>query len=137
MSNKKSKRNKNREIKKHLAEILRDRDTKLAGATVFPVDTTTNINSEHHPWACSLRTRGFRGRHRCGVTLLSGDESNHLICIKSFTLYQDQQYSLPMIHLFWLEQLIVTTFVKMLLLVIFLKHAVAEKSQILQLATSM
>ena len=31
-----------------------------------------DIFSQHHPWACSLRTRGYRGRHRCGVTLLSG-----------------------------------------------------------------
>ena len=25
-----------------------------------------------HPWLCSLRTPGYRGVHRCGVTLLSG-----------------------------------------------------------------
>jgi hypothetical protein len=25
-----------------------------------------------HPWLCSLRTPGYRGLHRCGVTLLSG-----------------------------------------------------------------
>ena len=47
-------------------------DTRLGGGTVFPTDTNASINSLHHPWACSLRRRGFRGRHRCGVTLLSG-----------------------------------------------------------------
>ena len=46
--------------------------TKLGGATVFPTDVDASINSLHHPWACSLRSKGFRGRHRCGVTLLSG-----------------------------------------------------------------
>ena len=25
-----------------------------------------------YPWMCSLKTSGYRGRHRCGVTLLSG-----------------------------------------------------------------
>ena len=49
-----------------------DGDKLGAGATVYPVDTYDDINSRHHPWACSLRTKGFRGRHRCGVTLLSG-----------------------------------------------------------------
>ena len=47
-------------------------DTRLGGATVFPTDTNASINSLHHPWACSIRRRGFRGRHRCGITLLSG-----------------------------------------------------------------
>ena len=42
------------------------------GASVYPVDFNREQNSQHHPWLCSLRTRGFRGRHRCGVTLLSG-----------------------------------------------------------------
>jgi len=45
---------------------------RLSGATIFPVDRSDEVNSRHHPWACSLRTNGFRGRHRCGVTLLSG-----------------------------------------------------------------
>ena len=26
------------------------------------------------PWMCSLKEAGFSGRHRCGVTLLSGNE---------------------------------------------------------------
>ena len=51
-------------------------DNRLVGPSVFPVDINTTITSQHHPWACSLRTRGFRGRHRCGVTLLSGDKLN-------------------------------------------------------------
>ena len=25
-----------------------------------------------YPWMCSLKERGYRGRHKCGVTLLSG-----------------------------------------------------------------
>ena len=45
---------------------------KLGGTTVFPTDVNASISSLHHPWACSLRSKGFRGRHRCGVTLLSG-----------------------------------------------------------------
>ena len=49
-------------------------DSRLAGATVFPVDVYGFINSGHHPWACSLKTKGFRGRHKCGVTLLSGNK---------------------------------------------------------------
>ena len=49
-------------------------DSRLTGATVFPVDLYDSyINSRHHPWACSLRRAGFRGRHRCGVTMLSGE----------------------------------------------------------------
>merc|ERR1719232_2525710 len=47
-------------------------ESRLAGATVFPTVLYDNINSKHHPWACSLRRAGFRGRHRCGVTMLSG-----------------------------------------------------------------
>ena len=34
--------------------------------------TTENTGTQQYPWLCSLRTRGYRGRHRCGVTLLSG-----------------------------------------------------------------
>ena len=48
-------------------------DTRLTGASIFPTDLGLAINSQHHPWACSLRTRGYRGRHRCGVTLLWGN----------------------------------------------------------------
>merc|ERR1719367_2364764 len=49
------------------------KNTRLQGATIFPTDSVdSTINSRLHPWQCSLRTRGFRGRHRCGVTLLSG-----------------------------------------------------------------
>ena len=48
-------------------------DTRLTGASVFPSDLDLAQNSQHHPWACSLRTRGYRGRHQCGVTLLWGN----------------------------------------------------------------
>ena len=30
------------------------------------------IKKYRYPWVCSLRTRGFRSYHKCGVTLLSG-----------------------------------------------------------------
>ena len=47
---------------------------RLEGASIYPTDLnyTEGQTSAHHPWQCSLRTRGYRGRHRCGVTLLSG-----------------------------------------------------------------
>ena len=32
-----------------------------------------------YPWQCSVRTRGFRGQHRCGATLLSGPPSKTII----------------------------------------------------------
>ena len=55
-------------------------ENRLTGASVFPTDLDPAENSQHHPWACSLRMRGYRGRHRCGVTLLSGNNcSEHLI----------------------------------------------------------
>ena len=49
-------------------------EERLEGASVYPSDLNyvAGPTSAHHPWQCSLRTRGFRGRHRCGVTLLSG-----------------------------------------------------------------
>jgi len=48
-------------------------ENRLFGASVFPVPSSEiGKNTRFHPWLCSLRTRGFRGRHRCGVTLLSG-----------------------------------------------------------------
>ena len=51
-----------------------DEDNRLEGASIYPSDLNylTGPTSALHPWLCSLRTRGFRGRHRCGVTLLSG-----------------------------------------------------------------
>ena len=70
MKGKKSQNNK--QSKNFQKRLRKAKSFRLAGATVFPVDTDTDFNSEHHPWACSLRTRGYRGRHRCGVTLLSG-----------------------------------------------------------------
>ena len=53
-------------------ENLHD-DTRIFGASVYPVDSVADTGFS--PWLCSLRTRGFRGRHRCGVTLLSGMSS--------------------------------------------------------------
>ena len=45
--------------------------TRVWGASSFPT-----LGSPHDsPWMCSLKTRGFRGKHRCGVTLLSGELS--------------------------------------------------------------
>jgi len=43
-------------------------NTRLFGSSIYPLLRVPDAN----PWLCSLRTRGFRGRHRCGVTLLSG-----------------------------------------------------------------
>ena len=35
--------------------------------------TTSNTTVNRYPWLCSLKESGFRGRHRCGVTLLAGN----------------------------------------------------------------
>ena len=45
--------------------------------TFFPVYDLAGRGrtSQHHPWQCSLKFPGFRGRHKCGVTLLSGQFS--------------------------------------------------------------
>ena len=48
-------------------------DDRLSGSSVYLSSNNPNgETSYHHPWQCSLRFQGFRGRHRCGVTLLSG-----------------------------------------------------------------
>ena len=95
-------------------------DTKLVGPAVFPIgllkSEDRNISSQH-PWACSLRTRGFRGRHRCGVTLLSGQYTvvyHSTINCRTFTLRSSQapQLTPPMTRMCWWEQLTVTTSVK-------------------------
>ena len=52
-------------------------NVRLFGSSVYPVDLKRD--TRHHPWLCSLRTRGFRGRHRCGVTLLSGNNTTIMI----------------------------------------------------------
>ena len=59
--------------KKSVKEAERD-DSRISGSSVYLSDTdpTELVTSRHHPWQCSLRFQGFRGRHRCGVTLLSG-----------------------------------------------------------------
>ena len=30
------------------------------------------FREDRYPWMCSLKETGFRGKHKCGVTLLSG-----------------------------------------------------------------
>ena len=32
-----------------------------------------NSKAKRYPWMCSLKEAGYRGSHRCGVTLLSGE----------------------------------------------------------------
>ena len=61
-------------IFRDIAEEDNTEGDRLQGASIYPVDTDFNDGktSAFHPWLCSLRTRGFRGRHRCGLTLLSG-----------------------------------------------------------------
>ena len=68
---KKKNNKKERKIKNNakLKKVKKDED-RISGASGFLSDTYPN--SDHHPWLCSLRSQGFRGRHRCGVTLLSG-----------------------------------------------------------------
>ena len=43
------------------------RTPRLIGSTSEVTGTT-----HRYPWMCSIRTRGYNGRHRCGATLLSG-----------------------------------------------------------------
>jgi hypothetical protein len=51
-------------------------DVVASTGAVFGSDfvlLTKNVpNKNRHPWLCSLRTPGYKGTHRCGVTLLSG-----------------------------------------------------------------
>ena len=53
-------------------------NTKLQGPATEEVIAFAGImgtqvpTKNRHPWLCSLRTPGYRGVHRCGVTLLSG-----------------------------------------------------------------
>jgi len=65
--------------------------SKLLGLTYSPTIQKEYLNDQQEerrpgrppvklfrsPWLCDLRTPGFRGRHRCGVTLLSGLEQVH------------------------------------------------------------
>ena len=109
--------------KRRTSRSRKNDDTKLVGPAVFPVgllkSEDRNISSQH-PWACSLRTRGFRGRHRCGVTLLSGQyttlqsaaESLAFIMMIKIRSSQAQQLTLLRTRLCWWEQLTVTTSVK-------------------------
>ena len=38
--------------------------------------TTERAKQNIFPWLCSLKEAGFKGNHRCGVTLLSGKHGN-------------------------------------------------------------
>ena len=42
-------------------------------------DPTINYTLNQYPWACSLRTAGYRGRHVCGASLLSAPPSKTII----------------------------------------------------------
>ena len=52
--------------------------TRLQGPATEEVAAFAGIGGQRaplknrHPWLCSLRTPGYRGVHRCGVTMLSG-----------------------------------------------------------------
>jgi hypothetical protein len=46
-------------------------DIRAFGAATSVVNPT-NETFARFPWLCSLKETGFTGRHRCGVTLLSG-----------------------------------------------------------------
>ena len=76
ITKKKRKRNKNNKKKKIDGK---KNDDRLSGSSLYlsDKDPTNTITSRHHPWQCSLRFQGFRGRHRCGVTLLSGPTEDH------------------------------------------------------------
>ena len=58
-----SKRQRKKSRKRNRKERTKN---KIFGAT------TTESKQNMHPWLCALKEVGFRGRHRCGVTLLSG-----------------------------------------------------------------
>ena len=44
----------------------------LSETDPFNIVADKVLASRQHPWQCSLKFQGFRGHHRCGVTLLSG-----------------------------------------------------------------
>ena len=72
---KNKKKNKIKSKNKKKNKKVKRSDDRLSGASVYLSDTDKTSpwrSSRHHPWQCSLRFQGFRGRHRCGVTLLSG-----------------------------------------------------------------
>ena len=60
--------------KKRMEKLSQTNDERSSGASAYPSDTQTDnyVTSMYHPWQCSMRLQGFRGRHKCGVTLLSG-----------------------------------------------------------------
>ena len=57
------------------------------------------------PWMCSLKEAGFSGRHRCGVTLLSGLYKTFSI----FCWYNSSQQDLKHLKLFLCQLLTVTS----------------------------
>ena len=71
---KKGKKNRKTKRKDNGKKNEKKENCRLSGASTYLSDTNPNNArlSRHHPWQCSLRFQGFRGRHRCGVTLLSG-----------------------------------------------------------------
>jgi len=54
-----------------LAKLIDDSKRNVNDVKSFG-SSTTSAETTYNPWLCSLKERGFRGRHRCGVTLLSG-----------------------------------------------------------------
>jgi len=54
-----------------LAELIDDSKKNVNDVKTFGSSTTLS-NTTYNPWLCSLKEKGFRGRHRCGVTMLSG-----------------------------------------------------------------
>ena len=76
VKNKNKRKTKN---KKKGGKLKEDDDDRISGSSAYLSDIDPNrvTTSRHHPWQCSLRFQGFRGRHRCGVTLLSGPTEDH------------------------------------------------------------
>ena len=53
--------------------------SKLKPRFVGTSPVIPSSNPHLYPWLCSIRTRGFRGQHRCGATLLSGPPGRTVI----------------------------------------------------------
>ena len=71
--------------KKRMEKLSQTNDERSSGASAYPSDTQTDnyVTSMYHPWQCSMRLQGFRGRHKCGVTLLSGGWKLVLVLVLS------------------------------------------------------
>ena len=70
--NKKKKKIKKKGNKKNKFESNKDVGISLTALIFSDITANNYITSMYHPWQCSMRLQGFRGRHKCGVTLLSG-----------------------------------------------------------------